>query len=148
MSLRNPRLDDLELLQVALHSGFRGLERLLVLGYVSVGMQGEVAEHELGMAEQEEVGLRVVAFILVGSCLWGVRPELELKSGGANLFLQSVGGAQPVPQRNLRIVLVVCGLSGNVFDAQGGAHGCHGEGLVRVWRGGGNARWTGLGRKA
>ncbi len=58
-------LNHLELLEVGIHSRRRRSQRPPVLGLVLLGMVEQVLEHEIGVAVEQEVGLRVVAFCFV-----------------------------------------------------------------------------------
>lgn len=55
----------LELLQVAAHSSSRSTERFAVLGLALVGVRLQVLENQVGVAVEEQVRLRVVAFCFV-----------------------------------------------------------------------------------
>lgn len=61
------------------------------------------------MSVQEEIGLRVVALCFID----------------LGLFLHSTGCAQPIRQRNVRIVCVVPGLFRHLRKAHGGVDGSH-----------------------
>lgn len=57
----NARRNQFKLLEVAAHRRGRGIQRFLILGPALVGMRLQVRQDEVGVAVEQEVGLRVVA---------------------------------------------------------------------------------------
>lgn len=112
------------------------LQGWLVGGVFDFRVLLELLQDERGMAEEEEVRLLVVAFAFIDAGLQRSVSNAKQRRRTTDLFLDGVGAAQPIAERDHLVVVEAASLLNNVLDTQrlGDPEGGHVDGGVTCSR--------------